>query len=71
MDIDYFSKVMAELFHQHNYRGMYEFWLEKIKPELEFSKKREEWLTTIVKRMNDKISKPENWIKTVKETKDE
>ena len=35
MDIDYFDKVMAELFQRHDYRLMYEFWLEKIKPELE------------------------------------
>ena len=42
MGIESFSKVMAELFQQHNYRDMFDFWLEKIKPELELSKKRED-----------------------------
>ena len=65
MGIEYFSKVMSELFHQHNYRDMFDFWLEKIRPELKQNQKAiselKEWIIGVVEYVN---LKP-------KETKDE
>jgi hypothetical protein len=34
-DIDYCSRIMAELYMQHNYRLMYDLWIEKVKPMME------------------------------------